>query len=200
MSKDFLSAIKNRRSYYALSNESPVPDDHIQEIIEQAVKYTPSAFNSQSARVLLLLGENHQKLWNITKDVLKAVVPDDSFGKTEQKINESFKSGYGTILFFEDKHTVRELQEKFELYAEKFPLWSEQSSGMLQFVIWTALELEGFGASLQHYNPLIDERVKKEWAVPEEWELVAQMPFGKPVSQPGEKEFKPIEERVKIFK
>ncbi|MNI90586.1 hypothetical protein D3C73_1481250 [compost metagenome] len=71
---------------------------------------------------------------------------------------------------------------------------------MLQFAIWTALEMEGFGASLQHYNPLIDYEVKKEWNIPSTWKLVAQMPFGVPVEEPGSKEFNNINERVKIFK
>lgn len=71
---------------------------------------------------------------------------------------------------------------------------------MLQFAVWTLLELEGLGASLQHYNPLIDEAVKAEWNMPEGWRLIAQMPFGNPTAEPGEKDFQPIEERVKVFK
>lgn len=111
-----------------------------------------------------------------------------------------FRSGYGTILFFEDDAVIKSLQEQFELYKDNFPIWSQQSSGMLQFAIWTALELEGLGASLQHYNPLIDEAVKAEWNIPESWRLIAQMPFGNPTAEPGEKDFQPIEERVKVFK
>lgn len=71
---------------------------------------------------------------------------------------------------------------------------------MLQLVVWTALENEGLGASLQHYNPIIDEEVKKQWNIPESWKLIAQMPFGKPASEPKEKQFQPLEERVKVFK
>ncbi|WP_281241496.1 nitroreductase family protein [Sporomusa acidovorans] len=81
-----------------------------------------------------------------------------------------------------------------------FPVWSNQASGMLQFTIWTALELEGLGVSLQHYNPVIDDRVKREWDIPSNWKLIAQMPFGKPVAQPSPKECLPLEERVKFYK
>ena len=73
----------------------------------------------------------------------------------------AFKSGYGTVLYFEDSEVVEGLQANFALYKDNFPTWSQQSSGMLQFAIWTALEIEGFGATLQHYNPLIDEEVRK---------------------------------------
>ena len=85
-------------------------------------------------------------------------------------------------------------------YKDNFPIWSQQASGMHQFVIWTSLEIEGFGASLQHYNELIEEDVKKEWDIPNNWKLIAQMPFGKPVIDPDEKQYKPLEERIKIIK
>lgn len=199
MNKDFNSSIQERRSIYAITKESPVSDDRIQEIIEFAVKYTPSAFNSQSARVVVLLGENHNKLWDITKESLRKIVPAENFSATEDKIN-SFRNGYGTVLFFEDQSIIEGLQKQFELYKDNFPVWSQQSSGMLQLVIWTSLESEGLGASLQHYNPLIDEEVKKEWNIPENWKLIGQMPFGKPSAQPGEKQFQPLEDRVKVIK
>ncbi len=112
---------------------------------------------------------------------------------------DAFKNGYGTILFFEDQDGVAALQKDFALYADNFPIWSNQSSGMLQLVIWTALKQEGLGASLQHYNSLIDEQVKAEWGVPANWKLLAQMPFGKPVAEPGEKEFN-LENRIKVAK
>lgn len=102
-------------------------------------------------------------------------MPTDSFAPTEERI-DSFKSGYGTELFFEDETTVENLQKQFAADADNFPIWSNQSSGMLQFVVWTALEQEGLGASLQHYNPLINEEVAQTWNLPSEWKLLAQMP------------------------
>lgn len=158
--KDFYSAIENRRSYYGISSEAVVSNERIQEVINHAVKHTPSSFNSQSARVVVLTGENHTKLWNITTETLRKIVPAENFGSTQDKMN-AFGSGYGTVLFFEDNTVIESLQKQFPLYAENFPVWSQQSNGMLQHVIWTSLELEGFGASLQHYNPLIDDEVKK---------------------------------------
>lgn len=199
MSKEFLTAIEDRRTFYGISKEAVVSDDRIKEVIEHAVKHTPSAFNSQSARIVLLLGEHHDKLWDITKEALRKIVPADKFSPTEEKIN-SFKSGYGTVLFFEDNSVVESLQQQFAAYKDNFPIWSQQSSGMHQFTIWTALEIEGFGASLQHYTELIENDVKKQWSVPENWKLIAQMPFGKPTEEPGEKKFQPLEERIKIFK
>jgi len=199
MKTDLREAIQHRRSYYSISNQSPVSDGEIQEILSFAVTNVPSAFNSQSTRVVLLLKEQHTKLWSIVKETLRKIVLSESFGATEQRIN-SFSAGYGTILYFEEQNIIKSLQEKFPSYAGNFPLWSEQTSAMHQFAIWTLLESTGFGVSLQHYNPLIDEEVKQTWKLPESWRLVAQMPFGKPIQEPGEKSFNPIDERVLVFK
>lgn len=199
MEKNFYAAIADRRTFYGIGKDKVVSDDRIKEVIEYAVKHTPSAFNSQGARVVLLLGGQHDKLWDITKEALRRVVPAEQFGQTEEKIN-SFRSGYGTILYFEDKNTIESLQQQFALYKDNFPVWSQQSNGMLQYVIWTALESEGFGASLQHYNELIESEIKNEWNIPNNWKLIAQMPFGKPTAGPGEKEYQSLAERVRVFK
>ena len=63
--------------------------------------------------------------------------------------------------------------------------------------VWTALETEGLGCSLQHYSPMIDARVAEEWNVPLEWSLKAQLVFGKPTGPHKEgKEYEQIEKRV----
>ena len=199
MSKDFYSAIKDRRSIYAIGKDVNISDDFIEEVIKYCVKYTPSAFNSQSARVVLLLGENHTKLWNIVMETLRKIVPAKAFSSTEEKIN-SFNNGYGTVLYFDETNIVKGLQEKFPTYKDNFPVWAEQANGMLQFAIWNALEIEGLGASIQHYNPIIDDEVKREFNISDSWKLIAQMPFGNILKNPDEKDFAPIEDRVLIIK
>ena len=199
MSKDLYTAIKDRRSVYAISKNSPISDEKIKEVVDFAVKHVPSAFNSQSGRVVLLLGKESDALWHIVLETLRGIVPADSFAQTEARI-AGFAAGYGTVLFFEDQTVVEGLQKAFELYKDNFPVWSLQSSGMLQFTVWTALEAEGLGASLQHYNPLIDDQVHARWNLPASWKLLAQIPFGTPTLAPGDKEFSPVEDRVKLFK
>ncbi|MHA6532449.1 nitroreductase family protein [Paenibacillus sp. BAC0078] len=199
MSKSFLEAVQGRRSIYALSKESTISDARIQEIVEAAVLHSPTSFNSQSSRAVVLLGDKHDKVWDITTETLRKIVAPEQFEGTAQKL-ASFKAGYGTVLFFEDQAVVKHLQESFALYAENFPIWSNQSSGILQHVVWTAFAEEGLGASLQHYNPLIDDEVKSTFGIPADWKLIAQMPFGKTASAPGDKEFQPVEDRVKVIK
>ena len=200
MQMNFKETLKYRRSYYHLTNSSPVSDEAIREILEFGLLHVPSAFNSQSTRVVLLLGEHHKKLWMITKEILRKMARSaEDFTRTEAKIDTSFASGYGTVLFFEDTAVVKKLQASFPTYKESFPVWSQQTSAMHQLVIWTMLEDAGFGASLQHYNPLIDKEVRKEWKINPDWELIAQMPFGSPLQQPGNKEFTPLDDRLIVF-
>ncbi|BCJ92491.1 hypothetical protein acsn021_00600 [Anaerocolumna cellulosilytica] len=197
--KDFYNAVEDRRTIYALSKESTISDDKLKEVLEHAIKHTPSAFNSQSTRFVLLTGKEHDKLWDIAINSLKAIVPADQFASTEEKIN-SFKAGYGTVLYFEDLSIIEDLQQNFPLYKDNFPVWAQQANGMHQYVVWTALELEGLGASLQHYSELIEAEVKKAWNLNNSWKLIAQMPFGKPVAGPSDKQYNSLEERVIIFK
>ena len=198
MYNDFLSSVAKRRSYYGIKSESPISDERLKSLIEEAVKHTPSAMNSQSTRVVVLLKEQHHKLWELTRESLRLVVPMEQFKATNDKI-DSFKSGYGTVLFYEDMEVITTLQKQFELYKDNFPVWSHQASGISQFIIWNTLVTEGFGASLQHYTELIEEDVKNEWQIPSTWKLIAQMPFGTPTMEPFKKEFLPVEDRVKFI-
>lgn len=201
MENAFREAVLRRRSYYELRPESHVPDERIAEIVRFAVCCVPSAFNSQSTRVVLLLGPHHERLWRITLDRLREVgTSEEAFRITREKVERSFAKGYGTVLFYEDEDIVRELQRRYPLYADRFPIWSEQTSAMHQLTIWVLLEEEGFGASLQHYNPLIDEDVRRSWELPASWRLIAQMPFGLPAGKPSEKTYEPLDERIRIFR
>lgn len=198
MENCFLEAVQKRRSIYGLNEKLPFSDEHLIKIIETAVKNAPSAFNSQSSRVVILLGENNGKFWKIVEEALARIAAIENFAATKKKI-QSFAGGHGTILFFEDEDVVRELQKKFEEYKDNFPIYSQQANGMLQYMIWTLLAENDIGASLQHYNPIIDQQVKQTWNLPENWKLIAQMPFGNITQNAGEKSFLPLEDRIKVF-
>lgn len=196
-SNQFLEAVKNRRSIYAINSEEVVSKERIEEIVQTAIGYSPTAMDSRSSRLVVLFGDKHDELWEITKKTLKPLVPEDAFAKTEEKLN-AFKAGYGTILVYEDQKVVKGLEEQFSLYKDNFQPWSLQSSGMLQFVLWTALEAEGLGVSLQHYNPLIDDEVAETFGISKDFKLMGQLVFGNPVSKPSEKEIGDLSERLQI--
>ena len=135
--RNFAEAMINRRSYYSISNASPVSDKEIEDIVRMALEHVPSAFNSHSTRLVLLLGEHHRKLWQIVKDQLRKRLPEELYRQSEQKIDRSFACGYGTVLFFEERAVVEALQAKFPTYRDNFPVWSQHTSAMHQFAVWT---------------------------------------------------------------
>ncbi len=185
MSRNFIEAVAHRRSYYHLDNRTLVDDNIVVGLMDGLLETMPSPFNVQSARMVLLLDEQHHELWRIVLETLRHITPPERFERTKQKVERAFMAGHGTILFYEDEDALNRMRENFPLYADNVATWSEQSSGMMQFAMWTALEDMGYGASLQHYNPLIDKAVMERWLINPDWRLIAQMPFGAPLDSPA---------------
>lgn len=194
----FIESIKKRRSQYALGKNLTLSQAETTELIQEAVRQAPSAFNSQSTRAVILYAEHNQALWDLVKESLRPLVPADNFAATKTKVN-SFAAGAGTVLFYEDQTVVEGLQERFALYADNFPVWSEHANAIAQFSVWTALANADIGASLQHYNPVIDAAVAARWDIPSNWTLRAQMPFGSNEGELSQKTYIADAERFLIF-
>lgn len=183
-------SLAGRRSYYHITKELPVSQQQIVDLINHVTELVPDAFNMKSARVAVTFGAKNDELWDAVYDAFG--------GKVAREKIDSFKAA-GTVLYFYDKSVVEGLQKQFELYAQNFPIWANQSNGMLQLAIWSGLHELGIGASLQHYNPVIDDAVRKQLNLPDNWVLVAEMPFGAIASEPEAKDTEDISQRVKIF-
>lgn len=196
---EFIDLIKKRRTIYALGKNVTVSDADLETMIKDVVRESPSAFNSQSSRAVILFDDAHEKVWHFAEARLKEVAPAEAFEATKAKM-ASFRAAKGTVLFFEDTDIVKGLQEQFALYADNFPLWSEQSSGIAAINLWNAFTEANIGASLQHYNPLIDADVAKEWGIPDNWKLRGQVVFGSIEAPAGEKEYMDDVSRFKTFK
>lgn len=197
---NYMDVILKRRSIYGLSPEIPITDDKLIEILSSVIDNVPSPFNCQNPRIMLLLSENHKKLWSIVMETLKNKINDEKkFIPTKEKI-EGFSAGYGTIVYFSEKKAVEKLETDFPSYKHHFSRWADQANGIILFGIWSALAEQNIGANIQHYNPLIDDEVKKTFSVPESWELIGQMPFGKIVAPPTDKQNTPLKERFIIKK
>lgn len=198
MSADFLASIAKRRSQYAIGKDVSLSKDQIDTLVKETVRLCPSAFNSQSSRAIILHGEHHVAFWDIVKEEFRKIAPAEAFAVTEKKIN-GFAAGAGTILYYEDQDVVKGLQDRFPSYADNFPIWSEHSTAMAQFAVWTALAAVGIGASLQHYNPLPDSRMAAKYDIPLSWKLRAQMPFGSNEALIGDKSFADDSSRFLVF-
>ena len=190
---------QQRRSIYALGQNIDLTEAEVSELIFKTIKETPSAFNGQGSRAVILFGEANDTLWNdITASALKPLTPAEYFPNTQAKL-ASFAGGVGTILFFEDQDIIKGFQENVPLYAENFPVWAEQSNGMAQYATWMALAEQNIGANLQHYNPVIDEAVAAKWNIPSNWKLRAQMPFGSIENPADAKEYATVEDRFTTY-
>ena len=114
-------AAETRRSIYALNKNLPISNEEISEIVKHAVLHTPSSFNSQSTRVVVLFGEEHGKVWQFVEDALRAIVPAEQFEPTAQKI-KPVQSRRGDHLFFEDQNVRQRPARAASLtYAANFP-------------------------------------------------------------------------------
>jgi hypothetical protein len=192
-------SLKIRRSVYGLGKLSAMANTCVEDSVKSCLLNCPTPFNVQSARVALLFGKSHQLFWDKIWENLKGIVPTAKQKNTKEKI-ESFAAAHGTILFFEDKTALNKLKKQFPLYAKNMKTWTQQANGMLQFMIWQVFAENNIGASLQHYNELIEKEVCAMYNLPKNWELVAQMPFGSIEKEPADKTFLPLDDRIKVFK
>ena len=94
----FLDLVKARRTIYTINKDLPISKERVQEIVTEALQHVPSSFNSQSNRVVVLFGDDHDKFWDITSDALKAIVPAENWDTTATRIS-GFKGGAGSVSF-----------------------------------------------------------------------------------------------------
>ena len=97
LTSTLLQGFRARRSIHDLANKSPISNERIQELLTEVIKNTPSAFNSQSTRVVLLLGDDHRKLWDIASEVAAATVPAELNAKLYAPRTAKFHASYGTV-------------------------------------------------------------------------------------------------------
>lgn len=197
----FFDAVKGRHSIYALEDSSPISDARIQELVRDTMLNVPSSFNSQSTRVIILLKDQHKKYWEMAKSTLAEGMDEETAKKNLGRI-DGFTAAYGSILFLENQATIRGMQDHSPAYASMFPAWSEHTSGMHQYVLWTGLEAEGLGCNLQHYHiPTIEKKAREIWGYPEDWAMKAQLVFGglKDKTPPPPKDKLSLDETVKVF-
>ncbi|KAK6827296.1 hypothetical protein PG987_010637 [Apiospora arundinis] len=181
----FLQAAKYRRSVYAIKASSPVPDERIEQVVQEVLSFAPSSYNTQPVRVTLVLGDKHTKLFD---EIIAAAEPFLTQAAGEEvwkKMNGLFQGLRGglwleKVLFWERTTTIAESGQTHPSAAHMFGQWSDHAHGMAHLLTWSALELEGFGASLQHLNaiPPVEAVIKKFAGVPDDYSLKANLVFG----------------------
>ena len=188
--QNYIEIIKKRRSYYNLSEDVYLSNEEIKYLVEDVLNTTPSHMNSQTTRVVLLFDEKSKEFWNKVNETFDNKIKEEKF--------HGFYHAKGTALFFIDTDEIRKQEKDIPSYKEYFETWGHHSAAMLELNLWQALRDENIGASNQHYNPVIDSWVKEDYDLPDSWELIAEMPFGKIEEEPEAKEKKPIGEILKV--
>lgn len=67
----YIDIIKNRRSIYDLNDQLPVSEKVVVNTIKHVTVESPTAFNMQSSHLVILMNEDHKKLWEIVTNTLK---------------------------------------------------------------------------------------------------------------------------------
>ncbi|USS90329.1 nitroreductase family protein [Fructilactobacillus carniphilus] len=200
MDTQLLDLMKHRRTIYNLGRNVQIPQAELYQYIKAVIRHTPSAFNSQPVRAVVLFNDNHEKLWDIVETALEEKVAPDAFLRTKAKIS-SFRDAFASILFYTDMDVVQAYADNPHLATYQYQEynWAEEAQGNAQFAVWTGLEENGLGVNIQHYDPLINSAVAAQFDIPASWQLRAEMNFGSIEKPAAEKEFMDDDQRFKVF-
>ncbi|MFC3417921.1 nitroreductase family protein [Salinicoccus hispanicus] len=183
----FTELLEKRRSIYVLGTESKYSTQEISDRIGEVVKQVPSAFNSQTTRVVVLFDEANHAFWDhiyaVQKDILEGEIWDMMSG-----VMTGAKNGVGTVLFFEELDAVK----KMPTNVVRQEAYKQNNNANAQYAVWLALAEMDLGATLQHFNvgyeQGFDKGTKALFDLPESYEMLAQMPFGSVEQEAGKKE------------
>jgi len=74
MAHTIIDSMKMRRSIYHIGNELPISKSEVETLVKEAVQYAPSAFNSQTARAIILFGKENDWLWDLVWQKLQPLL------------------------------------------------------------------------------------------------------------------------------
>ena len=195
---EFKQVIKDRRSIYALGNKSEHSIEEIVSSIRETQKDVPTAFNSQTSRLVILNGEANTKFWDLILEVQKNVL-DEGTWDFMSPIMMGAKNGIGTVLFFEDRDAVATMPT----VGARTEAYKQNNSANSQFATWLALTEMNLGGSLQHFNvgyeQGFDKAVREMFNLPDSFELIAQMPFGSIEQAADAKEYMDTNVQVHLY-
>ncbi|KAL7928416.1 Nitroreductase-like protein [Trichoderma chlorosporum] len=201
----FLAAAKYRRTVYGLKSTSAVSDERVEQIVGEVLSFAPSSYNTQPGRITIVTGEKHKGLWDViiaeSEPILKGA--GEEVWKTMSGIFAAHKGAYGSVVFWDSNDAIKAAGEQHKSGAHMFPQFADHSTGMAQILVWTALELEGLGANLQHMQaiPPAEAAIKKYLGVPADYVLKAHINYGDlaqphPEAVPGKL---PLSETLKVI-
>ncbi|WP_026675722.1 nitroreductase family protein [Alkalihalobacterium bogoriense] len=181
--KSFATTLMERRSIRKLKHDPSITKEQINEAIKLAL-HSPSAFHMQSSRIIVLTEDINHAYWESVKE-------NEHVART--KIT-GFQNGNGTVLFYEDNKTIKNMETEYPKYKEWFERCALEGNAMLQYAVWLALTTQHIAASIQHFTT-----EPKQITIDSNWTLLAQMPFGGADESVEQRVFLPYKERVMWF-
>jgi predicted oxidoreductase (fatty acid repression mutant protein) len=182
---EFTALLASRRSIRRLQ-DGPFSIE-TQERIEDAIRYTPAAYNLPSFHVLFVRAERNA-FWSEVEAGFRERLDSDRLERYLHRV-DGFRNGTAVIVIYEDRLVHPQLRDAWNLSDAQTQEFSQQTLGMLQLSIWLALTAEGLVSSLQHWDWLLKARLETFFGLPEgRFHLTAVMPIGYPAEQPRENE------------
>ncbi|MDE1549264.1 nitroreductase family protein [Jeotgalibaca caeni] len=194
----FTDLVKSRRTRYAIGNNTDLSKEEIVARIREVAREVPTASNSQTTRLVVVFGEENARLWDHILDVQKDVLQGEMWDMMSG-VMQGAKGAVGTVLFFEDLDAVAKMPAE----GAREEAYKQNNNANSQYAIWLALTELGLGASLQHMNigheQGFDKSVLEMFNLPENYEMIAQMPFGSIEGDAFPKEYIEDEVRVQVI-
>ncbi len=172
---EFTQLARLRRSDYDIDDQVLLSKDEITEIIKDTISNSPTAYNAQSFQVLVLFDSKHDTFW--------------------KALNRP-QPGFGTLILFADNNAI---EERMPTTADRQDIYKNQDSAILAYALWLALNNVELGVSLHHFNVGDDQFVRDLFNLPDSWEMLAQMPFGRVVNATPKKDRLPAENFLTIL-
>ena len=88
--------MKLRQTVFYIAPHITIPDERVRKLVANAFHFAPRCISIRYARGLVLLGDEHKKLWDLTLEVARSSVPHSRLGFIERQV-ELFRKGYGTV-------------------------------------------------------------------------------------------------------
>lgn len=85
MTNPVISLLQNRRTIYAIGKNIQQTPEQLTELIQEAIRQSPSSFNSQSSRAVILFNTEHEKILGIRQRKLKEYATDEAAAENQQK-------------------------------------------------------------------------------------------------------------------
>lgn len=146
--------------------------DDVTKLIQQVVAITPTCYNCQGSRVIILYGEEHTRFWQRLMKLKVDTAEERRF------LEESVVPAAGTVVLLEDDLSVKVMQKMYPSFAMAFPYFAEHSSGMVELSLTVGLAQKEIGTIIRHYRTDPAEVLEADSDVPETWKMKAQIAFG----------------------